>query len=185
MLDAMSRNWWIWVLRGVFALIFGALAIIVPGITLTVLIFMFGAYVLLDGIFGIVAALSERSSHDRWWVNLLEGIVGVIIGVLTFILPGITGLVLLYMIAFWAILTGIIELASAFRLREEISGEWLLGLSGILSIVFGILLVLSPVSGALAVAWLIGLYAIIFGGTMIALGFRLRNMDEQTLSATS
>lgn len=183
MLDALSRNWWMLVARGAFAILFGILALVVPGITLTALVLLFGAYVLIDGGINIYAALVERDRHERWWIGLLEGVVGVIFGVLTFIWPGLTGLVLLYLIAVWAIMTGVLEIMAAIELRKEISTEWLLGLSGVMSIIFGALLIVSPGSGALAVAWLIGFYAIMFGGTMIALGFRIHQNPESVFHA--
>lgn len=179
----MSRNWWTLVARGVFAVLFGLLAIIVPGLTLAILVLMFGAYVLVDGAFNVYAALVGRGNQQHWWIGLLEGVIGVIAGILTFIWPAITGLILLYLIAFWAVLTGILEIMAAFQLRKEISNEWLLGLSGVLSSLFGVLLILSPSSGALAIAWVIGLYAMVFGGLLIWLGFRLRQIAQSAGSA--
>lgn len=175
MLNAMSNHWWVLVARGVFAILFGLAAIFMPGITLAALIFIFGAYVLLDGGFNIYASLMNRGRYERWWIGLIEGGIGVLAGLGAFFLPGVTGLVLLYLIAFWAVLTGVAEIAAAFELRKQIQGEWLLGISGVLSILFGVLLILSPGTGALAVAWLIGFYAMLFGVTMVALGFRVRN----------
>src|SRR5262249_23449896 len=112
--------------------------------------------------------------QERWWMMILEGLAGIVIGVLTFLYPGITALVLLYFIAAWSIVTGAFEIASAIRLRKEIEGEWLLGLAGFASILFGILLIVLPGAGALAVIWLIGSYAIVFGILMLVLAFRLR-----------
>jgi len=182
MLNVMSRNWWHLVARGVFAVLFGLLAIALPGLTLAALVFMFGAYVLVDGGFNVYAAVVDRENNRQWWLGLLEGGVGIVAGILTFIWPGITGIVLLYVIAFWAILTGILEIMAAVQLRKEINTEWLLGLSGVLSVVFGVLLILSPGSGALAVAWLIGFYAVLFGITLIGLGFRLRQNPQTSQS---
>lgn len=178
MLQAMSRNWWILVARGVFAVIFGVLALLVPGLTLATLVILFGAYVLVDGAIGVYSAISQRADHDRWWIGLIEGAIGIIAGVLTFVWPGITALVLLYLIAFWSLFTGFMEIGAAIQLRKEISQEWLLGLSGVISVLFGVLLIVAPGSGALAVVWLIGIYAIVFGVTLIALGFRLRDNPE-------
>ena len=175
MSESMAKHWWLLVVRGVFAVLFGGLTILMPEITLYVLVLMFGVYVLMDGGFTIYAALKGREKNQRWWVGLLEGIVGIVVGLLTFVWPGMTGLILLYLIAFWAITTGVLEIVAAIHLRKEISTEWLLGLSGVLSLVFGIMLIFAPGSGALALAWLIGFYAIMFGFTMIGLGLRLRN----------
>lgn len=174
MLDTLSRNWWTLVIRGLVAVLFGLFAIFVPDITLTVLVLLFGAYALVDGGINIYAALTG-GGEQRWWVGLLEGLVGVAVGILTFIWPEITALVLLYLIAVWAIFTGILEIWGAIQLRREINNEVLLGISGLLSIIFGVLLILAPGSGALAVTWLIGFYAILFGIMMIALGFRVRS----------
>jgi uncharacterized membrane protein HdeD (DUF308 family) len=170
----LARNWWALFLRGLAALLFGILAVIWPVPTLAVLVLLFGAYALVDGILSIVAAVKAPPGYERWWVLLLEGSIGIIIGALTFLWPQITTLALLYFIASWAIITGVLEIVVAVRLRKSISNEWLLILSGILSILFGLALVLMPVAGALAVVWLIGIYAIVFGLLLLALAFRLR-----------
>ncbi|MGZ3433904.1 MAG: HdeD family acid-resistance protein, partial [Isosphaeraceae bacterium] len=128
-----------------------------------------------DGVFAIAAAVVGTTVGMPWWALLLEGVCGIAVGVLTFAWPGITALVLLYLIAFWAVVTGVFEMVAAIRLRKEIHGEWLLALSGVLSVLFGVALVVNPAAGALAVVWLIGAYAIAFGVLLIALGFRLRN----------
>jgi uncharacterized membrane protein HdeD (DUF308 family) len=184
MLDSYSRNWWIWVLRGVFAILFGLLAIVVPDVTLTVLVLFFGAYVLIDGGMNLYAALTDRDAHEHWWIGLLEGIFGIIAGILTFIWPGITALILLIVIAVWAIMTGVMEIWAAIQLRRELSNEVLLGITGLLSIIFGVLMLIWPASGALAVIWLIGIYALLFGGMLIALGLKLRSGGEPVLSTS-
>jgi uncharacterized membrane protein HdeD (DUF308 family) len=174
----LARNWWALFLRGVVAVLFGILTFIWPGLSLAVLVLLFGAYVLVDGLFAIVAAMKAPARNKRWWVLLIEGIVGVIIGVLTFFWPAMTALALLYFIALWALITGVLEIGAAIRLRKSISNEWLLVISGFLSILFGLALVIVPVAGALAVVWLIGVYAIVFGVLIIALSFRLRKWGE-------
>lgn len=177
----MTRNWQLTMLRGVLAIIFAIATLIFPAITLTTLVLFFGAYVLFDGAVGIYAAITGREDHNRWWLFLLEGVIGVFAGILTFIYPGITALVLLYLIAFWAIGTGILEIMAAFELRKEISNEWLLGLSGVMSVIFGGVLVIAPGTGALAVTWIIGLYAFLFGITMLGPGWQMRD-NPQLLS---
>jgi uncharacterized membrane protein HdeD (DUF308 family) len=175
MITAVAQNWWLLALRGVLAILFGIIAFVWPGITLLVLVLLFGAYALLDGVFSIVAAFSDRASKQRWWVLLLEGLLGIAAGIIAFLWPGMTAFALVYLIAAWAIITGVLEIAAAIRLRQEIEGEWLLALGGVASIIFGVLMVIWPGTGALALVWLIGAYAIVFGVLMIALAFRLRS----------
>jgi uncharacterized membrane protein HdeD (DUF308 family) len=186
MVIVLARNWWALVLRGLFAVLFGIIALAWPGITLGALVLLYGAYALADGVFAIAAVMAGRTGGRPWWSLLVEGLVGIAVGIMTFAWPGITALVLLYLIAAWAFVTGIFEIVAAIRLREEIRGEWLLALSGILSILFGLALVVYPGAGALAVVWLIGAYAIAFGALLIALGFRLRSWSRrETIRATS
>jgi uncharacterized membrane protein HdeD (DUF308 family) len=175
MLGVLSRNWWLIALRGLLAIIFGVLALIWPGVTVQSLVILFGAYVLIDGIFELINAFSGRSS-DVWWVDLLQGLLGIAVGILTFIWPDVTGLLLLYFIAGWMLMIGIFTIINAVRLRREIEGEFLLGLSGLLSAIFGILLFIFPFSGAVAIVWLIAIYAMIFGVLLIVLAFRLRGL---------
>ncbi|HJZ49970.1 MAG TPA: HdeD family acid-resistance protein [Roseiflexaceae bacterium] len=184
MIAELARNWWVLAIRGVAAILFGIAAFVWPGITLAVLVLLFGAYALVDGIFAVVAGVSVRKEQERWWMMVLEGLAGIVIGVLTFLYPNITALVLLYFIAAWSIVTGAFEIAAAIRLRREIEGEWLLALAGIASLIFGILLVVLPGPGALALIWLIGSYAIVFGVLMLVLAFRLRGMRETMREAT-
>lgn len=181
MLTQLSRNWWAIALRGVFAIIFGILAFIWPGVTLTVLVLFFGAYALVDGLFAIVAALMNRAGERRGWV-LLEGLVGIGAGVLTFVWPDVTALFLLYLIAAWGIITGALEILAAIELRREITNEWMLILGGIASVVFGILLILFPGAGALSLIWLIAAYAIVFGVLLVGLSLRLRSWGRRAMS---
>ena len=176
--SALSRNWWLVLLRGVVAIIFAVLTWMQPAISLAALVMVFGIYVLADGVLGIWAAFSGRRQNRHWWVLLLWGLVSVAVGVMTFVMPGITGLVLLMYIAAWAIITGVLQIVAAIRLRKEIQGEWLMGLSGLLSIVFGGLLVARPGAGALAVAWIIAAYAFIFGVLMVLLSFKVRKLGR-------
>lgn len=168
---------------------FGLAAFFLPGITLTVLILLFGAFALVDGVFAIVAAVRTRRRNERWWLLLAEGVLGVLAGIVAFIWPGLTALALLYLVAAWAIITGILEIVAAIRLRQEIVGEWALILSGVLSVIFGVLLAVLPGVGILALLWLIGAYAVAFGVLLIILAFRVRNELEseggETPSATA
>jgi uncharacterized membrane protein HdeD (DUF308 family) len=175
-LETLRRHWWVPVLRGIAAILFGVIAFAYPGLTLAVLVIFFGAWVLVDGIFRVVGALAGHSSDPDWGFHLIVGIVGIIIGVLTFRAPQITALALLIYIAAWALMIGASEIALAIKLRREIRGEWFLILMGLASIVFAVLLLWNPAPGALALIWLIGWYAIVFGLLAIFFGFKLRSL---------
>lgn len=177
MTDTLARNWWALGLRGLCGVLFGAALFAWPGISLFVLVLMFGVYTLLDGAFSIISTVRSDKREKRWWLFLLQGIAGIIVGIMAFVWPGITALVLLYIIAAWAIVTGIFEIVAAVQLRKEIEGEWLLGLGGIASVLFGVLLVGFPGAGALAVVWIIGAYSMLFGILLMTLAFRLRHRN--------
>jgi uncharacterized membrane protein HdeD (DUF308 family) len=181
MLNVLSRHWWIIALRGLLAVVFGLLALIWPNATVQVLVLLFGIYVLVDGIFTLFSALANREGDGEWWLLLVEALTGIGAGILTFIWPRATALVLLYLIAGWAILTGILELIAAFRLRREVEGEWALALAGFASVVLGLLLALRPGSGLVVVVWFVGAYALLFGVLLILLGFRLRGLRREWL----
>jgi uncharacterized membrane protein HdeD (DUF308 family) len=172
--DGLSRNWWVVLLRGLVGILFGIITFFAPGITLAALVLVFGAYAFVDGVLTLVSAVRRRSTTDRWWILVLEGIAGILVGIATLFVPGITALVLLYLIAAWALVTGVLELAAAIRLRKVITNEWLLALGGIVSILLGVLLILAPAAGALAVVIWIGAYAFVFGALLVGLSFRLR-----------
>jgi uncharacterized membrane protein HdeD (DUF308 family) len=172
----IPRHWWVVALRGVAAIIFGILAFIWPGITIAVLVLFFGAYAIVDGALAVYSAFRSRGQH--FWATLLEGVVGIAAGLVAFFWPGITALALLFVIAAWAILTGVLEIYGAIRLRSVIQDEWALILSGVLSVIFGIVLVAQPGAGALAVVWLIGLYAVVFGIVELVLAWKLRGLAE-------
>jgi uncharacterized membrane protein HdeD (DUF308 family) len=170
----LGRNWWALLVRGIAAVVFGVLAFAWPLATIAALVIIFGAYAFVDGAFAIVAAVRAARSHERWWPFLLEGIVGIAIAAIAYFEPHATAVVLYYTIAAWAFLTGILELAAAIQLRKQIANELWLILGGIFSLLFGVLMIWRPVSGALAIVWVIGAYAIMFGIAMIGLSFRLR-----------
>src|SRR5688572_30622242 len=177
MFNLMTQNWWAMALRGMVAMLFGIAAFMWPGITLWVLEPLFGAYALFNGIFTVIEAFSRDVSRERWWALLFEGVVGIAIGVVTLIIgPWVTALGLLYLIAFWAIVTGVFEAITAIRLRHEIRSEWLMALIAILSMAFGFLLVAFPALGALSVILIIGAFAFATGALMIALAFKLRSL---------
>jgi uncharacterized membrane protein HdeD (DUF308 family) len=171
----LARNWWVVLLRGVAGIIFGLATFFAPGISLAALVLVFGAFAFADGILAVISAIRGRGTSNGWWVLLLQGLAGIAAGVLTFVWPNITALALLYLIAAWALLTGGLEIGAAIRLRKVITGEWLLVLSGIASVALGILLVLFPGPGALAVVLWIGAYALVSGALLIAVALRLRS----------
>lgn len=173
MLDALARNWGLILLRGALAILFGVLAFIWPGITLFTLVIMYGAFAFVDGVLALVAAIRGGTPAPRWWLALV-GLFGIAAGVLTLFWPQITALVLLLFIAAWGIVTGIFQIIGAIRLRHEIDGEWLLIASGVLSVVFGLLLVAWPGAGALAMILVIGSFAIMYGILMIGFALKLR-----------
>jgi uncharacterized membrane protein HdeD (DUF308 family) len=178
MVSTFARHWWALLLRGIFAVLFGLIALFLPGLTLVTLILVCGFYFILDGM---MALLIGGRAHT--WSLLAVGVLGIIAGVLTFIYPGLTGFWLLILIAAWAIVTGIFEIIAAIRLRKELSNEWLLIIGGVISVMFGVLLLTNPVAGALAMVWVIGVYALVFGITMCVLAFRLRHTPHQPAGA--
>ncbi|HSL45178.1 MAG TPA: HdeD family acid-resistance protein [Anaerolineales bacterium] len=174
MVRSLSQNWWLVVLRGVLAILFGVLAFLWPGITWLTLIIMFGIYAIVDGLVAVGAGLSRTKDSPRWWTFLLEGLVSIAAGAAALLWPGLATLVLVYIIASWAVFTGILEIVAAIRLRHEITNEWVLGLGGLISVALGLLLFFQPAAGSLAIIWLIASYAVIFGVLLVVLGFRLK-----------
>lgn len=177
-LKFMARNWWILLLRGVAAILFGISAFVWPGLTLSVLVILLGAYLLFDGVIGTIDAIRYREDKDNWVFWLLDGIIGIIAGGLMLFLPGASALVLLILIASWAIVGGVLRIIVAFQLRKKIDGEWLMAASGVLSILFGILLIAVPNAGLVSIAWLIGFWALILGVVFVMLAFRLRKLAD-------
>jgi len=166
-----ARHWWVILLRGLFAILFGILAFAYPGITLASLVMVYGIFVLADGLVALFGGMG-----NSLWPSLLVGLVGVAAGLLTFFYPGITALVLLYFIAAWAIVKGVFEIVIAFKLREVIQGEWALILAGALSVAFGVLVFLFPQAGALSVIWIIGAYALAFGVLLVLASLKIRKL---------
>jgi uncharacterized membrane protein HdeD (DUF308 family) len=173
MVHALAKNWWLLLLRGIAAIIFGLLAFAWPGLTLLTLILFYGAFALVDGVLAIVAAITGGVPGSRWWLAIV-GLLGIAAGLLTFLTPGLTALVLLFFIAGWAIVTGVFEIIGAIKLRKEIDNEWLLILGGIISVLFGVGMMLAPGAGALALVWVIGAYSVVMGVIFVALAFRLK-----------
>src|SRR3954447_18446578 len=179
MIDVLSRYWWAVVLRGAFAVLFGLLALIWPGVTVLVLVALFGAYALVDGVIALITAIVGREGRSQRIWQAVEGVAGILVGIMTFAWPHVTALVLIWLIAFWALVTGILEIVAAIRLRREIHGEWMLIIGGVLSVLFGLLLLFWPAAGAITVAYLIGIYALVFGIVLVVLGLRLRKFGRE------
>jgi uncharacterized membrane protein HdeD (DUF308 family) len=169
MASYLYQNRWLFGLRGVLAVLFGLLAFIWPGATAVALVFLFAAYAMIDGILSIAAAVRNRETNDRWWLGLLEGLVDIAAGVIAFLFPGMAAIAAVFVIAVWAIITGILEIAAAVRLRQEINNEWALGLTGLISVVLGVILVINPGTGLVGLVWAIASYAVVFGLLMIYL----------------
>jgi uncharacterized membrane protein HdeD (DUF308 family) len=174
MVNALARNWWALLIRGIAAIVFGVLAFLWPGGAIVAIGILFGAYAFVDGIFAIVAAVRAAETHDRWWPLVIEGAVGLLVAAITFYDLRITLLALYFTIAAWAFVTGILEIVAALELRKSIANEGWLILGGALSILFGLLMVWRPLAGALAVIWIVGAYAVAFGIALIGLALRLR-----------
>jgi uncharacterized membrane protein HdeD (DUF308 family) len=172
----LRRGWWLLLLRGMVAILFGVILWVEPAISLGALVLLFGTYCLVDGLFAVWTAIAGAKDHEHWWVLLLGGLVGIGVGILTFMVPAITALALLFYIAIWAIATGVLEIVAAIRLRKEIDNEWLLLVAGLVSVAFGVLLAARPGAGALGLLWMIGFYSIVFGALLLMLTFRLRKL---------
>jgi uncharacterized membrane protein HdeD (DUF308 family) len=169
MIRTLAQHWWVLLLRGLLAIVFGLLTFSNPGITIAVLVLFWGAYALVDGIFEVIAGF-----RAKWGSLILLGVLGIAAGIVTFLWPGITAIVLLYIIAFWAIVAGVMQIAAAIRLRREVEGEWLWILSGICTVILGGLLIARPGAGAVSLVWLIASFAIAWGVLLVILAFRLK-----------
>jgi uncharacterized membrane protein HdeD (DUF308 family) len=163
------------IVRGIVGVVVGIVAFLWPGITIAALVVIFGAYAIVDGITNMVLGFSRTGTHGRW-AHVLQGVVGIAAGVLTFMWPAITALVLVLLIGAWAIVTGVFEIAAAISLRRVITGEWLLVLSGIVSILFGVMVFAFPLAGAVGISWILGVYTMTAGIILISLGVRLRKL---------
>jgi uncharacterized membrane protein HdeD (DUF308 family) len=163
------------IVRGILGVIIGVLALMWPGLTIAVLVGIFAIYAFIDGVTNLILGISPPRGYERSWAHVLQGVVGIAAGVLTFMWPGVTALALIFLIAAWAVTTGIFEIVAAIRLRRVIRGEWLLALSGVLSVLFGLLVFAFPAAGALGIAWTLAVYATASGVVLMVLGARLRS----------
>jgi uncharacterized membrane protein HdeD (DUF308 family) len=171
-LPTLTAYWWALLFRGIAAVLFGLAALFWPGLTLFTLIVFFGAYTVVDGVFAIVTGI--RGSGGRRWLHLADGVLGVLVGFIAFFSPGVTALVFLYVIAVWAVLTGVLKVIMAIWLRREIDNEWTMALSGVLWVLLGVVLAVLPGVGLLSLSWLIGVFALGAGLTFLVLAFRVR-----------
>jgi uncharacterized membrane protein HdeD (DUF308 family) len=171
-----ASNWWAIALRGALAIAFGIVAFFWPGLVWLAVVYLIGAYALIDGVMAIVAAIRGRGTAQPWWAFVFEGLLGIAVGIVAFVLPGLTEVAMLYMIAAWSMAAGVLTIMAAARLRHYIEGEWLLALAGALSIILGLGLGLWPIAGLIVVAWWIGAYEIAFGIVLLVLGFKLRSL---------
>jgi len=177
MSEALSRNWWVVALRGVLGIIFGVVAFLFPGVTMLSFVLVFAAYAIVDGVLAIVSALRSARMHERWGLLVLEGVVDIAAGALAVLWPGLTILIFVLLVAAWALVTGGLMTAAAFRLHLD-HGRWWLALGGLASIVYGALLIIAPAIGALVLTWWIGAYALVFGVALLVLAFRLRTKHD-------
>jgi uncharacterized membrane protein HdeD (DUF308 family) len=183
MIGLFTKNWWVLLLRGIVAILFGILAFARPGLTLAALVLLFGFYALVDGVFSLIAAFSGWQYREDRWLLVLEGLIGLGAGFVTLRAPAITAVALIFFIAIWALATGVLRIVEAIRLRKEISGEFWLAFSGILSVLFAFLVMLRPAAGALAMAWVIGWYALFMGAMLVMLSFKLRSLRRLDYSS--
>jgi len=174
MATIMIGNWWALALRGLFAILFAIIAFLRPGITGQVIVLFFGAYALVDGVFALIAGLRAARQHGRSAALLLEGILNILIGVIVFLMPGAALVALIYLIAIWAVISGIMLVAAGIALIR-VSGEWLLVIAGLVSILFGVVLFAQPAVGVIALSWWLGVYALLFGILLLSAAFRVRH----------
>jgi uncharacterized membrane protein HdeD (DUF308 family) len=180
----LARNWWAMALRGVFAVIFALIAFFWPGATILSLVLFFSAYMLVDGVFGIIAGIRAASQNERWGLLILEGILNILVGVAAFAMPGLTVVFFVTLLAVWSLITGVLMIVAAFRLNPAFGRGWLIA-SGIISVLFGVALLVAPLIGAVVLTWWLGAYALLFGIALIALAFKLRSRKDDLAGSAS
>jgi uncharacterized membrane protein HdeD (DUF308 family) len=183
MLNALAKCWWVLLLRGIAAILFGVLAFVWPGLTLVTLVLLYGAFALVDGVLSLIAAFSGSAKPVPTWWLVVVGVIGIAAGIVTFLWPGITAILLVLFIGAWALVHGIFEIIGAIQLRKEIDNEWMLILGGALSVLFGVVVLIAPGAGALGLIWAIATYSILFGITFVALALRLRRHAHLAVAA--
>ncbi len=178
-LETLARRWWVVLLRGIVAMVFGIMALFLPTATLAALVMFLGAFMLIDGMFAAAFAIWNRSHFSAWWLMLLEGLSGVLLGLIALFWPGLTAVLLILLAAFWILLASVLRIVLAFRWRAMIENEWRWILGGVIGIVFGALLIAYPGAGLVWLAWMLGLFALFFGGAMVAFAFRLKGLRDE------
>jgi uncharacterized membrane protein HdeD (DUF308 family) len=182
--DLLAQNWWLFTLRGVLGIIFGLIALIFPGATILSLVIFFSAYMLVDGVFGIISAVRAiRRKEDRWGLLIFEGLLNIAVGIAAFLWPGLTVVAFVWLIAAWAIVSGGLMTAAGFRLNME-HGRWWMVLGGLLSLAYGVLLIITPLIGAIVLTWWLGAYALVFGVALVIFSFKLRSRQQERASPT-
>lgn len=174
----LATNWWSLALRGVVAILFGVLTFLVPHVTIAYLVYLFGIYAFLDGALSLAGAFKAAQGHDRWWGLALVGIVGILAGIVTFLSPGVTALTLLTFVGVWAILSGVFHIVAAVRLRKHMEGEWLLALSGLISVLFGLAVIFAPALAAVALVLWLGIFALGLGLLLVMTALRVRSLER-------
>jgi uncharacterized membrane protein HdeD (DUF308 family) len=183
--QTLVQNWWLFTLRGVLGIVFGLIALIFPGPTMLSLVLLFSAYMLVDGVFGIISAVRAiRRKEDRWGLLIFEGLLNIAVGIIAFLWPGITVVAFVWLIAAWAIVSGGLMTAAGFRLNFD-HGRWWLVLGGLLSLAYGALLIIAPLIGALVLTWWLGAYALVFGIALVVFSFKLRSRQHELVSPTT
>jgi uncharacterized membrane protein HdeD (DUF308 family) len=181
----LAQNWWAVALRGVFAIVFALIAFFSPGATILSLVLFFSAYMLVDGVFGIVSGIRAASNNQRWGLLILEGILNILVGIIAFLMPGLTVLFFVTLMAVWSLITGVLMIVAAFKLNPDYGRGWLI-LSGIVSVLFGVALLIAPLVGAVVLTWWLGAYALAFGIALLVLAFKLKGRrDNSTGGAAS
>jgi uncharacterized membrane protein HdeD (DUF308 family) len=174
----LARWWWAFCLRGVIAIVFGILAFAAPGIGGLILVYLFGAWALIEGVTSLATGIRRRKADRNWWIEVLEGVLSILAGLIAFVLPEFAAEILVLLIAVWAIVVGVFQVFLAIRLRDEMRGEFWLGLAGVAAVLLGIGMLLFPAAAALSLVWLIGTMAIVFGVFLVIVGWRLRRINE-------
>ncbi|WP_036348213.1 HdeD family acid-resistance protein [Microvirga sp. BSC39] len=184
MSSLLAQNWWAMALRGVFAIVFALIAFFSPGATILSLVLFFSAYMLVDGVIGIVSGIRAASNNQRWGLLILEGILNILVGIIAFIMPGLTVLFFVTLVAVWSLITGVLMIVAAFKLNPEYGRGWLI-FSGIVSVLFGIALLIAPLVGAVVLTWWLGAYALVFGIGLLVLAFKLKGRRDNSSGTAS